>query len=161
MKKSFFLFALFMIPLSGFAKKDTLQIKQWAVAKPITIKQAFLNDTVSIFGTKADNKYLLKSTVSESAYKNSVNVLNADNNGTINPSITAGNDDVIIPLSFTITPQTYTKGELVITTPHMFEVYVDGVKSTEKTNVDKDATNAKKITATLKMQPQTYTINIK
>ncbi|MDR1056156.1 MAG: S9 family peptidase [Prevotellaceae bacterium] len=159
MRKLLSLFILLFISLSVSAK-DTIRVNQWSLAKTIVLKQPFINDTVNIFGAKCDDKFLLKSAVAQPAFKENISVLSANDEGFVQAT-KPDNNTAIYPFSFNITATAYTKARLVLTSPHMLEIYVNGKKSTEKLTVQKSLKDAKTAEVLLNMLPQNYTINIK
>ncbi len=161
MRKIFFFILLLSCTFTLWAKPDTLQVKQWSVAEPVLIQKPIITDTVNIFGGKPDNKFLLKTPVSEAAFKRNQTTVGVDTAGFVSISSVKRGANTICLFSFDIAAQRYSKAKLVLTGPHALEVYVDGKKVAEKQTVQKSLKEAKTAEASLTLMPQTYSVAVK
>lgn len=117
-------------------------------------------DSINVKGKKFDNKQMLESSFSFPERKDFTEEMTADISDYFMLRKTQ-KDARFYLLSFDLNVDRYAKTNVRITSPSMFEAYINGVKETSKTTVEDTLTSAKTIKLTFPANPGTYNILIK
>lgn len=154
------LFSL-VVAFSAQAQKKVLLNKIYTTEIPVTVSMPYMVDSVNTKGGKFDTKNLLETPITLPDAASFTKALN--------PDVTY--DYFFLPrthegarfhfLSFQLTADRYSKLKLKVTSPSMFEVYVDGKKEITKSNVQDSLKLVKVMDADLTMKPGTVNFVIK
>lgn len=155
------LFCIFLFILTSSKANDTIVVNKWAVSSPIILKQPFINDTVNIFGAKFDAKLMLQTPIQQSVFKGDKSIITTNNDGFAQLVKSNNTDNQLYIYSFTILATSYTKGRLLITTPNMVEVYINGTKITEKLSKQSSLKDARTIDFPITLEPRRHDIDVK
>lgn len=139
-------------------KKQNLS--QIFTVAPVTIQNPFMLDSVNLKGKKFDEKELLKMKLSVPEQFAFVRPLKSDTAGYFYAEKPEEKSSFQL-FSFYINADRYGKGTLRVTSPNMFEVYIDDKLSTSKTTKEDRITSAKEATATFSPYPLSNRVVIK
>ena len=149
-KKCFFLLLLFSL-FDSLSAKDTIYVQKLNMADPVALRMPVQMDSTNLKGEKFELKDLLATNVRLPIQKDFTNMLDTFGDEIEIPK--AKSDYQVRFLSFELMGDRYCKGNLLITTPNMIELYVDGKKEGVKNTTEKDAKKAKKLSKEITFLP--------
>jgi len=159
MNKKLLLLPFIAMTINGLAQ-NCFPLKEILYYGGVEIKEPVLCDSINVLGEKNDWKNLLKSQLNEPAGKNNYNlqVMRADSTFQIDRPV-KGNQ--LSLWKFFIMPENFMPLKLELKSSNAFEVYVDGIKNTEKTTKENSKDKAGSVTIDLKADPRQYTVVVK
>ncbi len=156
---SLVLICLFMTLQYSFAQEKTT-ITKISASSSVQIKRPIEIDSINIKGNKFTNENLLKSSIIIPDQKDFTETLQADTSGYF--ILHKPEKDANFQLfSLYVSSDRYSKGNLKIYSPNMFELYIDGKLEKSKTSVEDSLKHAKDITQSLSPYPSTNRIVLK
>lgn len=158
--KIFFILSFYLVCLFGFAQEKITLNRLYSTGKFYEVGNPVMMDSVNLKGNKFENKNLLETFVSFPEYSAFKEELKPDLSDYFYVSKARSGARFHL-LSFRLTVDKYTKTNVRITAPSMFEAYINGVKETSKTTIEDTLSSAKTIKLNFPTAPTTYTILIK
>ncbi|MDD2797487.1 MAG: S9 family peptidase [Bacteroidales bacterium] len=154
MKRTLFLLFIALMT-KAYAERPSI-VQQFLCSPFVTIHQPLQTDTVDVKGNKFDTKSLLKSKFSPTFFSK----VNVDTAGIVHfskPNAFAQ----LLQCKFYLLVDRYSSLKIDISSPQMFEVYVNGEKVTDKTTTDENFAKVSPITYLLKAEPRRYEFVVK
>lgn len=159
-KKIFFLYSLLAFSVNVFSQNIITLKEIYSTEKSVDMSFPLMIDSVNIKGQKFDNKEMLQSFISVPQENEFSNLLKTDLSDYFLLK-KAPKDVRFYWLSFRIVVDKYSKTDVRISAPSMFEAYINEVKETSKTTIEDTLTSGKTIKLSFPAVPGTYTIKIK
>lgn len=155
-----FLILTGLFALSNITAQKKQPLKEIYSVSPIRVTYPLKTDSVDIKGNKLTDANLLKMKVSISGQDTFKQPLKADTAGYFNLEKPA-EDAAFHLFSFYTNTSHYAKGNLKVTSPNMFELYVDNKLVKSKTTKESDKKTAKDLTTQIISYPKANRITIK
>lgn len=155
-----FLILTGLFALSNITAQKKQPLKEIYSVSPIRVTYPLKTDSVDIKGNKLTDANLLKMKVSIPGQDTFKQPLKADTAGYFNLEKPA-EDAAFHLFSFYTNTSHYAKGNLKITSPNMFELYVDNKLVKSKTTKESDKKTAKDLTTQIIAYPKANRITIK
>lgn len=153
-----FLFALVVIGHHLLA--DTIYVKKLNVSSAVTLQMPVLMDSTNLKGEKFELKDLLATDIQLPKHADYIEMYDTFGDEIELPKTKV--DYQVQFYSFQLTSDRYCKTNLLITTPNMIELYIDGKKEGTKATTENEAKKAKKLSKEIVLLPyQTQQIVIK
>ena len=150
------LFLGFLIALSGNAQQKT-ELKQIQATSPVSIHKPLLLDSIDSKGVKFEESLLLENYVTIPApdqFSTTIQRISDEVNLFVLPNTKKEKDDLDLQLvRFQIGGTSYCKKEIKITTPGLFELFIDGKKELTKSTLDNSFEKAKEKTQSIQLMP--------
>jgi len=159
MIKKFLILPLMCLVLGAYAQKN-IPLKDIRYYGGIRINDPVLCDSVNVKGEKHDWKNLLKSQLNEPMEQSRFVVLPLGTDSTFKVSRPVEGSQLSL-WKFYIMPENFMPLKIQLKSPNAFEVYIDGVKKTEKTTREESKDKSKSVTLELKADPRQYTVLVK
>lgn len=155
-----FLILTGLFALSNITAQKKQPLKEIYSVSPIRVTYPLKTDSVDIKGNKLTDANLLKMKVSIPGQDTFKQPLKADTAGYFNLEKPA-EDAAFHLFSFYTNTSHYAKGNLKITSPNMFELYVDNKLVKSKTTKESDKKTAKDLTTQIISYPKANRVTIK
>lgn len=155
-----FLILTGLFALSNITAQKKQPLKEIYSVSPIRVTYPLKTDSVDIKGNKLTDANLLKMKVSIPGQDTFKQPLKADTAGYFNLEKPA-EDAAFHLFSFYTNTSHYAKGNLKVTSPNMFELYVDNKLVKSKTTKESDKKTAKDLTTQIISYPKANRITIK
>ncbi|SBV93722.1 prolyl oligopeptidase family serine peptidase [uncultured Dysgonomonas sp.] len=160
MKLRLSVIALCLISAIGMFSQIKQKLPQIYAAPPVAVINPLIVDSTNLKGDKYSDKELLKMSLTIPEQTAFVRPLKSDTAGYFYAE--KPREGYTFQLfSFYVQADRYAKLSLKITSPNMFELYVDGKLSTSKTTREENFRNEKEVTATFNPYPLSSRVVIK
>lgn len=160
MKLRLSVIALCLISAIGIFSQIKQKLPQIYAAPPVAVINPLIVDSTNLKGDKYSDKELLKMSLTIPEQTAFVRPLKSDTAGYFYAE--KPREGYTFQLfSFYVQADRYAKLSLKITSPNMFELYVDGKLSTSKTTREENFRNEKEVTATFNPYPLSSRVVIK
>lgn len=156
----FFILCCLLCVLTAFSQQTINLKKIYSTGKHYDLEFPVIMDSVNIKGEKFENKNMLESFISFPDKSKFTDPLSSDISGYFLLS-KAQQGARFHLLAFDLNVDTYTKTNVRISAPGMFEAYINGVKEAAKTSIEDTLTSSKTVKMSFPSQPGTYRILIK
>ena len=160
MKRKLLILAAFTLSLTTFYGQKKQTVVDIYGNQPVTVHFPLQIDSVNIKGEKFDDKSLLKTELTIPERENFKNFYEIGTTGFLNFE-KPDEKSTLQMFSFYVSSDRYGKGTLIITSPNMLELYVDGKLTKSKTEKEDSISMDKNIKTTLTPYPSTNHIVIK
>lgn len=158
--KYYFILCCLLICHTAFAQQTITLKRLFSTGKPYNVENPVMIDSVNLKGSKFDNKDLLESFISFPDQSAFTEELKPDMSNYF--FVTKAQRGARFHLlSFRVNVDKYTKTNIRITAPSMFEAYINGNKETSKTSIEDTLSTSKTIKLNFPALPGTYTVLIK
>ena len=152
---------LCLFSFSVFSQGEKIFLKKlYSTGKYYDVEKPILVDSTNLKGDKFQNKNLLESFISvppQSAFSEDMKV-DISNYFYVNKARSGAR---FYLLSFQLQVDSYTKTNVRVSAPSMFEAYINGVKESSKTSIEDTLSSAKTIKMNFPAIPGVYTVLIK
>lgn len=150
--------SFFIVSTLSYSQQKHVLSQVYTTNEVITIAPPLLIDSTNIKGDKFDNKSLLESSLSTNIKLDEK--LNSGL-GSYFYMQKAQKDGRFHLLSFDLTSDRYTKVKIKVSSPGMFELYVNDKKEVSKTSIEDSIMTSKSVEATITTNPRTNKVLIK
>lgn len=157
--RSLLIFLFVFVTVSLFSQKKQTLSEIFTLA-PVTVKNPLLVDSFNLKGDKYSEKDLLKINLSIPEQSHFVRPLKSDTAGYFYPEKPKEGSTFQL-FSFYVVGDRYAKLNLKVTSPNMFELYVDGKLVASKTTKEESLRTEKEVTATFNPYPLSNRVVIK
>ena len=159
MNRQYFLLLL-SLGVSSLIYGDTIFVNKLNVTTPVSLQMPVMMDVTNLKGEKFEEKDLLATDIQLPHFSDYTNILDTFGDQIEMPKVE--HEYQVQFLSFMLTSDRYAKGNLLITTPNMIELYIDGKKEGTKGVSEKGEKKAKKLSKEITLLPyQTQEVVIK
>lgn len=158
MKNNFLLLPFLFVAFATFSQKD-IPLREVLYYGGVTINKPVICDSINVKGDKFEQKNLLGALLNEPAPEEYKILKSVNDSSFVVDNPAKGNQ--LSLWKFFVMPDNFLPLKLEIKSANAFEVYLDGVKNTEKLTREGSLEKAGSVTVSLQADPRQYIILVK